>query len=336
MPENILPESGSIDLKNNEEQPVENNVNDIVETPNTAAEPLEIQTLPEQQLQPVEPTQTEVITTNNSPEPIEEPAEPEPDSSSDGGNSSGIKPIDESGKISSKAIATAAIIAGVIVIFSGIVLYRYFNSEPSTETASTPTPSVQVTNDDNNNANDEYEGIVSDLNGRITSGVSTSRADEWELPGDSTGIVMSNSASVPVTNSNAHPSTSEGNAANNGSSGTSNNVQEDSTNIASGANAATDTNTNVTTQPTQQQNNAAQVSQVSNSSDSAWHANDYSPGQIKPGSYTVVSGDTLYEIAEAAYGNGADWHKIATANNVSYLANGNPLIIPGQVLNIPT
>ncbi|MBP7859731.1 LysM peptidoglycan-binding domain-containing protein [Patescibacteria group bacterium] len=68
-----------------------------------------------------------------------------------------------------------------------------------------------------------------------------------------------------------------------------------------------------------------------------WVANDYEKNEFEKNSkkYTVQKGDTLWEIAEAYYGNGADWHKIADANNVGNLSNGNPLISIGQVLTIP-
>lgn len=69
--------------------------------------------------------------------------------------------------------------------------------------------------------------------------------------------------------------------------------------------------------------------------DTKWVANNYKEGDITGDKYTVVRGDTLWEISEASYGTGAEWHKIADANNVSYLANGNPLIVPGQELTIP-
>lgn len=74
-----------------------------------------------------------------------------------------------------------------------------------------------------------------------------------------------------------------------------------------------------------------------NNNGSVWVANDYDLNEFKDkdAKYTVVNGDTLWEIAEAYYGNGAEWTKIASANNVSYLSNGNPLIITGQVLTIP-
>lgn len=70
-----------------------------------------------------------------------------------------------------------------------------------------------------------------------------------------------------------------------------------------------------------------------------WTANDYKQGDIQAGTnYTVKQGDTLWEIAEAAYGNGTQWENIAQANSqsIDYLANGQQaLIYSGQVLVIP-
>ena len=69
--------------------------------------------------------------------------------------------------------------------------------------------------------------------------------------------------------------------------------------------------------------------------ESTWIAYNHTAGDIQGKTYTAVNGDTLWEIAEGAYGNGTMWHQIATANNVGYLPNGNPLVLPGQVLTIP-
>lgn len=69
-----------------------------------------------------------------------------------------------------------------------------------------------------------------------------------------------------------------------------------------------------------------------------WVATDYKDGDIGKGNYTVVKGDTLWEISEAVYGNGANWSQILAANSssIGFLANGSQaLIVPGQVLVIP-
>lgn len=69
-----------------------------------------------------------------------------------------------------------------------------------------------------------------------------------------------------------------------------------------------------------------------------WVATDYKKGDIEGHSYTVRSGDTLWEIAEAVYGSGFDWVRILDANSSSirFLPNGSQaLIVPGQVLILP-
>jgi hypothetical protein len=50
--------------------------------------------------------------------------------------------------------------------------------------------------------------------------------------------------------------------------------------------------------------------------------------------YTVKSGDTLYDIAKKYYGSGSDYTKIYDANKKTMGSNPN-LIYPGQVLTIP-
>jgi len=57
--------------------------------------------------------------------------------------------------------------------------------------------------------------------------------------------------------------------------------------------------------------------------------------QMTMASYHVQNGDTLFVIAQKAYGDGSRWMEIATANNVGYLPNGNPLIFSGSNLTIP-
>jgi nucleoid-associated protein YgaU len=56
-------------------------------------------------------------------------------------------------------------------------------------------------------------------------------------------------------------------------------------------------------------------------------------GQRKGNSYTVQSGDTLFKIAEEAYGDGNDYPKIFEANRD--LLDSPAHIFPGQELRIP-
>ncbi len=71
-----------------------------------------------------------------------------------------------------------------------------------------------------------------------------------------------------------------------------------------------------------------------------WKARDHEMGDVEKGAtYTVQAGDTLWEIAEGAYGNGALWTKILEANKASigFLPNGQQALIQvGQTLVIPT
>ncbi len=69
-----------------------------------------------------------------------------------------------------------------------------------------------------------------------------------------------------------------------------------------------------------------------------WTLIDHEPNSISGNSYTVKSGDTLWEIAEARYGTGFDWGKILEANKdkVGFLPNGSQALIEvGQTLVLP-
>ncbi|GIW70016.1 MAG: hypothetical protein KatS3mg101_0763 [Patescibacteria group bacterium] len=69
-----------------------------------------------------------------------------------------------------------------------------------------------------------------------------------------------------------------------------------------------------------------------------WVPNNYKQGDIQGTSYTVKRGDTLWEIAEGAYGDGTQWTKIleANKNDIGFLPNGKQaLIVPGQILVLP-
>jgi nucleoid-associated protein YgaU len=48
--------------------------------------------------------------------------------------------------------------------------------------------------------------------------------------------------------------------------------------------------------------------------------------------YTVQSGDTLFDIAQAYYGDGNQWQKIAQADGIDV---NNPIIVVGAKLTIP-
>lgn len=56
---------------------------------------------------------------------------------------------------------------------------------------------------------------------------------------------------------------------------------------------------------------------------------------ITGNTYSVDYGDTLFEIAQRAYGDGSKWTLIDQANHLGRLANDNPLIHAGNVLVIP-
>jgi nucleoid-associated protein YgaU len=78
-----------------------------------------------------------------------------------------------------------------------------------------------------------------------------------------------------------------------------------------------------------------QINQESIKETNLWNATDYNDGDIKGSVYTVQQGDTLWEIAEAYYGGGANWTQIldSNADNIGFLADGSQaLIYPGQVL----
>ena len=55
---------------------------------------------------------------------------------------------------------------------------------------------------------------------------------------------------------------------------------------------------------------------------------------VKPKTYTVKSGDCLWNIAKQYYQNGAEYKKIYEANKETIGGNPN-LIYPGQVLTLP-
>jgi hypothetical protein len=68
-----------------------------------------------------------------------------------------------------------------------------------------------------------------------------------------------------------------------------------------------------------------------------WIAADYAYGDITSAKWTVLEGDTLWEISEAKYGSGNNWTSILALNRneIGFLPNQTQaLIIEGQVLDL--
>jgi len=69
-----------------------------------------------------------------------------------------------------------------------------------------------------------------------------------------------------------------------------------------------------------------------------WEATNYAINDIVSKSFTVQLGDTLWEIAEAYYGDGFKWTDILVNNSstIGFLPDGEQaLITPGQILLLP-
>ncbi len=124
-----------------------------------------------------------------------------------------------------------------------------------------------------------------------------------------------------------------------------NSTREDNASAVAGTKTDTNEQDNNSIPPDEQNNDPRQGDVIKASdteslfSPSAqWRANDYKKGDISKGSYTVKSGDTLWEIAEAVYGDGGQWTTILHANSggIDHLPNGQQsLIYTGQMLVIP-
>ena len=124
---------------------------------------------------------------------------------------------------------------------------------------------------------------------------------------------------------------------------TTNTSEEDKTQGKIDEGATTEQKKEETETPSQVEEKKETTSQGSQATETKstggkWIANNYKPGDIKGGTYTVVRGDTLWEIAEARYGSGFQWGKIRDANlsKIGFLPDGSrALIFPGQVLTLP-
>lgn len=82
---------------------------------------------------------------------------------------------------------------------------------------------------------------------------------------------------------------------------------------------------------------SANAGRFPRTNDSYRRGNDYKFGDIKGNRYTVKSGDTLWQIAEARYGSGYAWTEINKANGkFRNLPNGKPVLIrTGQTIILP-
>jgi len=69
-----------------------------------------------------------------------------------------------------------------------------------------------------------------------------------------------------------------------------------------------------------------------------WRPRVVAKEEVQEGKYTVVKGDTLWNIAEAKYGSGAEWGRILEANKgaIGFLPDGSQARIEiGTVLILP-
>lgn len=99
---------------------------------------------------------------------------------------------------------------------------------------------------------------------------------------------------------------------------------EEDTNIAAGEDEATPAST-TTTAPEATGGPAEEEEEIV--------ANNEIADEITGSEYTVVRGDTLWDIAVRAYGNGYRWTEIAEANNLAnpnIIHSGNVLVLPGK------
>ncbi len=107
---------------------------------------------------------------------------------------------------------------------------------------------------------------------------------------------------------------------------------EDTGNIASDSTKREDTASTISSR----EKSARNIQLIE--STGVWRATGYSANDITIGAYEVRLGDTLWEIAEAAYGDGSQWQTILAKNTtqIGFLPDGSQaLIVPGQFLTIP-
>lgn len=198
-----------------------------------------------------------------------------------------------------KLVFGAAIVLLALVAIGGYIVYRYFAAANQDQTQNGNAPVAGVTVEPSEESSD-------------TSAPSQPpKIDLTPRPGDYEGIIPG--TTIPRTPAQPLPSTGvKGSPAPTQPAAPAAPAQEPSP------------------APAPQAQTPVQTSYTG-----SWKANDYKHGDIKTNKYTVILGDTLWEISEGFYGNGRKWIEVAKANAVKYLMNGNPLIMPGQILNLP-
>lgn len=207
---------------------------------------------------------------------------------------------DPNNKKGGRWIFLFSILIGILLIAAGYTVFRYFKTLPS----DAPRQTSDVADVERNNQEspgDLFSGIIpqmiSDYEGIVTGSSEVRESDQ----NNKTALNSQEPIPAPTVSPSPTPTPTE--------------VSQSQT-------------SNQAYPAVSQQQDSVGIS-------AKWVANNYNKGDITTNSYTVVSGDTLWELAEGYYGNGNDWVKIAQANNVKNLPNGHPLIIPGQVLTFP-
>lgn len=214
-----------------------------------------------------------------------------------------------------KTGALLAIVAGLIMIVIGVVTYNYFNNTTrigKIDKGEVAPVKIDVDND--------FEGILTgkeDVD--FKTNPSNNVLNTENKNNDSVGILQKLKDKIFV-----EPESTE------------NTVKiDDNTKVtqATDSTTAADTEKSDTSGISQPSNPPTSV--TSTETIKRWRPNNYKQGDITSNNYVVKSGDTLWEIAEGFYGNGSEWVKIASANKIKNLPNGNPLIVPKQKLTLP-
>ena len=208
-----------------------------------------------------------------------------------------------------------AIFGLIILVIVGGYIFRYFASQ-NDQKASNPQIVEEIAkveileNEDSTTENDENIGFVT------IPGYMTPEKEDFD------GILIS-PAEIANYNKNGSQTTVK----------PTDPLTTDAT-MTNPNNAQNTTNVN-TVNPSTVTSEPITATQAIDKMVTAWKANNYTAGDIKGNTHTVIIGDTLWEISEGKYGQGQQWRKIQSANDIKNLPNGNPLIIPGQNLNLP-